>query len=69
MVKLFKLLLIAIGMFFSFFIGLFIFVTIHGRDVSNVTSSISIKKTIIQNSFSDNQESSNYEYKNDLELT
>ncbi|WP_248404860.1 hypothetical protein [Butyrivibrio fibrisolvens] len=60
--------MIAIGMFFSFFIGLFIFVTIHGRDVSNVTSSISIKKTIIQNSFSDNQESSNYEYKNDLEL-
>ena len=68
LVKLFKLLLIAIGMFFSFFIGLFIFVTIHGRDVSNVTSSISINKTIIQNSFSDNQESSNYEYKNDLEL-
>ena len=68
MVKMFKILLIAIGMFFSFFIGLFIFVTIHGRDVSNITSSISIKKTIIQNSVSDNQESSNYEYKNDLEL-
>ena len=68
LVNLFKIILIAIGMFFSFFIGLFIFVTIHGRDVSNVTSSISINKTISQNLASEDQESSDYAYENDLEL-
>lgn len=41
----------------------------HGTDVSNVTSSISVNKTIIQNSASAVQESSDYAYENDLELT
>lgn len=61
MIKLFKILLITIG--------LIIFVTMHGTDVSNVTSSISVNKTIIQNSASEVQESSDYAYENDLELT
>jgi hypothetical protein len=68
-VKLFKILLIAIGLFFAFFIGMIIFVIIRGIDASNVTSSISINKTIIQDSVSEDQESSNYEYKNDMKLT
>ena len=68
-VKLLKILLIAIGLFFAFFIGMIIFVIIRGSDVSDVTSSISINKTIIQDSVSEDQESSNYEYKNDMKLT
>ena len=69
LVNLFKIILFAIGIFLALIIGLIIFVTMHGTDVSNVTSSISINKTISQNSVSDNQESSNYEYENDLKLT
>jgi nitrogen fixation/metabolism regulation signal transduction histidine kinase len=69
LVNLFKIILIAIGIFLALIIGLIIFVTMHGTDVSNVTSSISVNKTIIQNSASEVQESSDYAYENDLELT
>ncbi|PWT26651.1 hypothetical protein [Butyrivibrio fibrisolvens] len=68
LVNLFKIILFAIGIFFALIIGLIIFGTMHGRDVSNVTSSISINKTISQNLASEDQESSDYAYENDLEL-
>lgn len=68
LVNLFKIILFAIGIFLALIIGLIIFVTMHGTDVSNVTSSISINKTISQNLASEDQESSDYAYKNDLEL-
>nr|WP_292165746.1 hypothetical protein [Butyrivibrio sp.] len=66
LVNLFKIILIAIGIFLALIIGLIIFVTMHGTDVSNVTSSISINKTISQNLASEDQESSDYAYKIEL---
>ena len=57
LVKLFKLLLVAIGLLFALFIGVFIFITIHGTDVSNTIWSYSINKTIVTNSIPDDIES------------
>lgn len=56
LVKLFKLLLVAIGLLFALFIGVFIFITIHGTDVSNNIWSYSINKTIVTNSIPDDIE-------------
>ena len=62
LVNLFKIILFAIGILLALIIGLIIFVTMHGTDVSNVTSSISINKTISQNLASEDQELSDYVY-------
>ncbi|WP_034465054.1 hypothetical protein, partial [Butyrivibrio fibrisolvens] len=68
LVNLFKIILIAIGIFLALIIGLIIFVTMHGTDVSNVTSSISINKTIVTNSTLDNIESEEYTNEDSKEL-
>jgi hypothetical protein len=68
LVNLFKIILFAIGIFLALIIGLIIFVTMHGTDVSNITSSISINKTIVTNSTLDNIESEAYTNEDSKEL-